>query len=95
MSENIVSADYIEKNKVNQTYKYVYLPYHVYIAAPGTLGTDGTCIFESVSFTKISLQNLNPDKSSCKLPAANVDLVGVFKVVFALVLFEEGAEALL
>ena len=62
----------------------------------GTFGTGGTCIFGSLSFLqKRSLQKLNADKTSGELSAADIDLIGVFKVIVALVLFEEGAKALL
>ena len=62
----------------------------------GTFGTGGTCIFGSLSFLqKRSLQKLNADKSSGIPPAADTDLVGVFDVIPALVLFKERAEALL
>ena len=41
------------------------------------------------------MQKLNADKSSGIPPAADIDLIGVLDVILALVLFEEGAEALL
>ena len=76
-----------------RTEKYVY---QVYLMYCGTLGTDGTRIFGSISFLqKWSLQKLNADKSSGIPPAADIDLIGVLDVILALVLFEEGAEALL
>ena len=62
----------------------------------GTFGTGGTCIFRLLSFLqKRSLQKLNADKTSGELPTADIDLICVFKVIVALVLFEEGAKALL
>lgn len=62
----------------------------------GTFGTGGTCIFGSLSFLqKRSLQKLNADKTSGELSAADIDLIGVFKVITALILFEEGTKALL
>ena len=62
----------------------------------GTFGTGGTCIFGSLSFLqKRSLQQLNAGKTSSELSAADIDLICVFKVIVALVLFEEGAKALL
>ena len=62
----------------------------------GTFGTGGTCILESLSFLqKRSLQQLNAGKTSGELPTADIDLICVFKVIVALVLFEEGAKALL
>ena len=68
----------------------------VYILYSGTLGTDGTRIFGSISFLeKRSLQKLNADKSSGIPPAADIDLIGVLDVVPTLILFEERAEALL
>ena len=70
--------------------------YHVYLLYCGTLGTDGTRIFGSISFLqKRSLQKLNADKSSGIPPAADIDLIGVLDVVPALILFEERAKALL
>ena len=98
MPENRASANSIKK-KVKRTEKYVYLPYHVYgkyILYSGTLGTDGTRIFGSISFLqKRSLQKFDADKSSGIPPAADTDLVGVLDVIPALALFEEGAEAFL
>ena len=62
----------------------------------GTSGTGGTCIFGSLSLLqKRSLQKLNSNKTSGELSAADIDLICVFKVIVALILFEEGAEALL
>ena len=76
-----------------RTEKYVY---QVCLLYCGTLGTDGTRIFGSIPFLqKRSLQKLNADKSSGIPPAADIDLIGVLDVILALVLFEEGAEALL
>ena len=70
--------------------------YQVYLLYYGTLGTDGTRIFGSISFLqKRSLQKLNANKSSGIPPAADIDLIGVLDVVPTLILFEEGAEALL
>ena len=70
--------------------------YQVYFLYCGTLSTDGTRIFGSISFLqKRSLQKLNADKSSGIPPAADIDLIGVFKVITALILFEEGTKALL
>ena len=84
---------------MKRTEKYVYLPYHVYgcvLPYCGTLGTDGTRIFRSISFLqKRSLQKLDADKSSGIPPAADIDLIGVLDVVLALILFEERAKALL
>ena len=68
----------------------------VYILYSGTLGTDGTRIFGSISFLeKRSLQKLDADKSSGIPPAADIDLIGVLDVVPTLILFEERAKALL
>ena len=68
----------------------------VYLQYRGTFGTGGTCILESLSFLqKRSLQKLNADKTSGELSAADIDLIGVFKVITALILFEEGTKALL
>ena len=62
----------------------------------GTFGTGGTCIFGSLSFLqKRSLQKLNSNKTSGELSAADIDLIGVFKVITALILFEKGTKALL
>ena len=70
--------------------------YQVYFLYCGTLSTDGTRIFGSISFLqKRSLQKLNADKSSGIPPAADIDLIGVLDVVPALILFEERAKALL
>ena len=44
---------------------------------------------------KRPLQKLDADKTSGELPTADIDLICVFKVIVALVLFEEGAKALL
>ena len=44
---------------------------------------------------KRSLKKLNANKSSGELSAADIDLICVFKVIVALILFEEGAKALL
>ena len=68
----------------------------MYLLYRGTLGTDGTRIFGSISFLqKRSLQKLDADKSSGIPPAADIDLIGVLDVIPALVLFEERAETLL
>ena len=68
----------------------------MYILYSGTLGTDDTRIFGSISFLqKRSLQKLNADKSSGIPPAADIDLIGVLDVVPTLILFEKRAEALL
>ena len=68
----------------------------MYFLYCGTLSTDGTRIFGSISFLqKRSLQKLNADKSSGIPPAADTNLVGVFDVIPALILFEKRAEALL
>ena len=78
---------------MKRTEKYVY---QVYLMYRGTLGTDGTRIFGSISFLqKWCLQKLNADKSSGIPPAADIDLIGVLDVVPTLILFEEGAEAFL
>ena len=51
--------------------------YQVYLLYRGTLGTDGTRIFGSISFLqKWSLQKLDADKSSGIPPAADIDLIG-------------------
>lgn len=44
---------------------------------------------------KRPLQKLDANKTSGELPTADIDLICVFKVIVALVLFEEGAKALL
>ena len=44
---------------------------------------------------KRPLQKLDADKTSGEFSAADIDLICVFKVIVALVLFEEGAKALL
>ena len=44
---------------------------------------------------KRSLKKLKANKSSGELSAADIDLIGVFKVITALILFEEGTKALL
>ena len=78
---------------MKRTEKYVY---QVYLLYRGTLGTDGTRIFGSISFLqKWSLQKLDADKSSGIPPAADIDLIGVLDVIPDLILFEERAEALL
>ena len=78
---------------MKRTEKYVY---QVYLLYRGTLGTDGTRIFGSISFLqKWSLQKLDTDKSSGISSAADIDLVGVLDVIPTLVLFEKRAEALL
>lgn len=70
--------------------------YQVYLLYRGTLGTDGTRIFGSISFLqKWSLQKLDADKSSGIPPAADIDLIGVLDVVPTLILFEKRAETLL
>ena len=70
--------------------------YQVYLLYCGTLGTDGTRIFGSISFSqKRPLQKADTDKPSGAFPSADIDFVGVFKVVPALVLLEKRAEALL
>ena len=62
----------------------------------GTFGTGGTCIFRLLSFLqKRSLQKLNSNKTSGELSAADIDLICVFKVIVALILFEKGTKALL
>ena len=81
------------QKEVGRTGKYMY---QVYLQYRGTFGTGGTCILESLSFLqKRSLQKLNADKTSGELSAADIDLIGVFKVITALILFEEGTKALL
>ena len=70
--------------------------YQVYLLYRGTLGTDGTRIFGSISFLqKWSLQKLDADKSSGIPPTADTDLVGVLDVIPALILLEKRAKALL
>ena len=70
--------------------------YQVYLLYRGTLGTDVTRIFGSISFLqKWSLQKLDVDKSSGIPPAADIDLIGVLDVVPTLILFEKRAETLL
>ena len=44
---------------------------------------------------KRPLQKLDADESSGKLPTADIDLICVFKVIVALILFEKGTKALL
>ena len=44
---------------------------------------------------KRSLQKLKANKSSGELSAADIDLICVFKVIVALILFEKGTKALL
>lgn len=81
------------QKEMGWTEKYMY---QVYLQYRGTFGTGGTCIFGSLSFLqKRSLQKLNADKTSGELSAADIDLIGVFKVITALILFEEGTKALL
>ena len=64
--------------------KYVY---QVYKQHPAPSGTDGTRTSELVMLSqKRSLQKLDAYKPSGKSPAADVDLVGVFKVVSAFIL---------
>ena len=44
---------------------------------------------------KRPLQKLDADESSGKLPTADIDLICIFKVIVALILFEKGTKALL
>ena len=60
-----------------------------------TFGTGGTCIFRSLSLYRNVLQKLNADKTSGELPTADIDLICVFQVIVALILFEKGAKTLL
>ena len=44
---------------------------------------------------KRPLQKLDANKTSGELPTADIDLICVFKVIVALILFEKGTKALL
>ena len=81
------------QKEMGWTEKYMY---QVYLQYRGTFGTGGTCIFGSLSLLqKRSLQKLHSNKTSGELSAADIDLICVFKVIVALILFEKGTKALL
>ena len=56
----------------------------------GTFGTDGTLVFNQLSFLrKRPLQQLNTQKPPCLPSAGNGDLIGVFQIVSTFILLQE------